>query len=183
MGGVWPGVADWVRARNGADRRVVLMDGGSGAGKTSLATRLADELGAQLVSLDAVYPGWHGLAAAQRLVPSIIAGKGHPIWDWQADRPVEGGWVDVPFARDLVIEGCGALTPDSAALASATIWCELDAETRKRRALDRDGDAFAPWWDTWADQEHLHWRAHRPWELAHLVLPMGLASGSPTVDA
>ena len=177
---MWPGVADWVRARGPlGTRRVVLIDGGSGAGKTSLATRLADELDAQLVSLDDVYPGWHGLAEAQRMVPGILTGRGHPTWDWERGRPIDGGWVDVPLDRDLVVEGCGSLTPQSAALASATIWCELDSETRKRRALERDGDAFAPWWVTWAEQEHEHWRRHQPWRLAQLVLPMG----PPTVGA
>ncbi|MGJ6979873.1 cobalt ABC transporter [Aestuariimicrobium soli] len=169
-------MSTWVRIRSNGGRTVLLIDGGSGAGKTGLATRLADELGADLVSLDSVYPGWQGLARAQQWVPGIIAGEGHPRWDWERDRPVppdDGGWVDVPADRDLVIEGCGALTPASSRLATATIWCELDAATRKRRALARDGDAFAPWWDTWAEQEHEHWRAHRPWSLAQLVLPMG----------
>ncbi|MEO8095730.1 MAG: hypothetical protein ABI632_12485, partial [Pseudolysinimonas sp.] len=43
-------------------RPVVLIDGRSGAGKTTLARELAPLVGAQLVSLDDVYPGWDGLA-------------------------------------------------------------------------------------------------------------------------
>ncbi|CAI9405146.1 cobalt ABC transporter [Aestuariimicrobium sp. T2.26MG-19.2B] len=167
----WPGLAAWVESRRPTGgRTVAIIDGGSGAGKTSLASRLADDLGAQLVSLDAVYPGWHGLAAAQQWLPGIIAGEGHPTWDWE--HHCRSGWVDVSADGDLVIEGCGALTPASAALSTATLWCELDAHTRKRRALERDGDGFRPWWDVWADQEHDHWRRHQPWRLARLVLPM-----------
>ena len=79
-------------------RLVVLLDGGSGAGKTTLARRLHRDLEArlgttQLVSLDDVYPGWHGLAAASELVwQSILrpASPGYPGWDWARDQP--SGW-------------------------------------------------------------------------------------------
>lgn len=149
---------------------MVLIDGGSGAGKTSLAEALAVELGATLVSLDSVYPGWHGLAAAQALVPDIIAGRGHPTWDWE--RGEVNGWAQTPAEGALVVEGCGALTVENAALATATVWCQLDPGTRRHRALARDGEGFRPWWETWAAQERAHWNAHRPWSLAQLVLPM-----------
>ncbi|GAB3624689.1 hypothetical protein GCM10027418_27740 [Mariniluteicoccus endophyticus] len=63
-----------------------------------------------------------------------------------------------------------ALTPASAAYADCTVWLELDAAERKRRALARDGDAFAPWWDHWAAQEAEHWRTHDPRALADEVV-------------
>ncbi len=45
--------------------RRILIDGRSGSGKTELARAIVDDWpGAQLVRLDEVYPGWHGLAAA-----------------------------------------------------------------------------------------------------------------------
>jgi hypothetical protein len=33
------------------------------------------------------------------------------------------------------------------------VWLEVAAPVRKKRALDRDGAAFAPHWDQWAAQE------------------------------
>jgi anthranilate synthase component 1/para-aminobenzoate synthetase len=33
------------------------------------------------------------------------------------------------------------------------IWLEAAPAVRKRRALDRDGETFAPYWDSWAAQE------------------------------
>ncbi len=49
------------RARHPARPRITLVDGRSGSGKTTFATELAEREGAQLLSLDDVYPGWDGL--------------------------------------------------------------------------------------------------------------------------
>lgn len=158
-----------------SERQVVLVDGGSGSGKTTFAHALAHRMrGAgrrvQVVSLDDLYPGWHGLAAASAMVVDDVLGRGgYRRWDWHAGRPAE--WVALDPDADLVVEGCGALTPASAALATRRIWLELDAETRRRRALGRaDGDDFRPWWDIWADQEAEHWHAHQPWRLADTIM-------------
>lgn len=158
-------------------RLVVLLDGGSGAGKTTLARDLVAELSArlgrlvQLVSLDDAYPGWYGLAQASDWVWQTILrpdAPGHPTWDWVAGRPA--GWVSLDGAAPIIVEGCGALTSRSAALASTTLWYERDAATRHRLAMDRDGDGYRPWWDAWAAQEAAHWTRNQPRSLADVVL-------------
>ena len=55
-------------------------------------------------------------------------------------------------------------------MATTCLWLEMDAEERKQRALGRDGNLFAPWWDTWATQEAEHWARHDPVSLAHVVI-------------
>lgn len=157
------------------DRPVILIDGGSGAGKTSLAAEVAaawrrartDAL--QVVSLDDVYPGWHGLAAASAAVPGILAdaAPGYRRWNWTTSEPAE--WVGVDPDRPILVEGCGALTRTSAPLASCRIWLEADEGVRKHRALDRDQGGFDPYWDLWAAQERAHWSANHPWQLADLL--------------
>lgn len=153
-------------------RPVVLIDGGAGAGKTTLANRILDAwpapTGVQLVSLDDLYPGWDGLAAGSRCVPDVIRGDGYRRWDWQNARP--DGWRPLDRGGALIVEGCGALTPASRALADLAIWLELDESTRKARALARDGVVFAPHWDEWATQEAAHWGTDHPRELADLVI-------------
>lgn len=158
-------------------RPKVLIDGGSGAGKTQLARALVAELNTRLtpvtlVSLDDVYPGWSGLAAASLMVPGIVDDHrpGHPTWNWELHQ--FSGWVDLPDDGALVVEGCGAITAASRALATAAIWCDLDAATRKVRALDRDGEGFRPWWTQWAAQEAEHWRQHRPRAVADIVVDL-----------
>lgn len=160
----------------GEEIPVVLVDGGSGSGKTSFAHRLA-EAGppdTRVVSMDDFYPGWGGLAEGTRIVEEqLLVGDepGYTRWNWELNQP--GEWVPVSFGDPVIIEGCGALTPTSAGLSSFSIWLELDARTRMHRALERDGEAYRPHWGEWAGQEKVHWERHRPWTLADLVLRRG----------
>jgi uridine kinase len=150
---------------------VVLIDGGAGSGKTTLAAQLAESwpgIGPAVVSLDEFYPGWQGLAAGAMLVPEVITGDSFLTWDWTAGRP--GVVRELDRTAPLIVEGCGAITPGSRALATVSIWLEQPAHTRRERALARDGEMFAPHWDQWAAQEADHWRRNRPWELADFVL-------------
>lgn len=156
-------------------RPVILIDGRSGSGKTTLGRALAPLIpGAQLVELDDVYPGWHGLAAASLAVSeSIAAGtpRGHHRWNWSAST--RGTWRSLDPAAPLVVEGAGALSVRSAPLATLRIWVELpDAERFARVLVRGDGDTYArtPWWDIWAAQEEAHLRENRPDELADLVV-------------
>ena len=73
-------------------------------------------------------------------------------------------------AVDLIVEGCGALTPTNRRLATAGVWLDLDASQRRLRALARDGETFAPHWERWAAQERAHWAANRPADLADVVV-------------
>lgn len=164
------------RARAAGPRPVVLIDGGAGAGKSTLARSLlpllATEAGpAQLVSLDDVYPGWDGLATGARALAEEILRETDPgwwRWDWTTGRRAE--WHPVDPRRPLLVEGCGALSRATRARAALGIWLEVDAAVRKQRALARDGDVFSPHWDRWAAQEAAWRRQEPPHTLADIVL-------------
>lgn len=164
-----------------APRPVVLIDGPSGAGKSSLARALASEWPGtvQLVSLDALYPGWGGLAAGSAAVADTVLHDTRPgfiPWDWHAGRP--GVWVSLDVTLPVIIEGCGALTRANRARATFGIWVDADASSRRARALGREeDDDYATHWDEWAASEAEHWRRDRPWELADVrVSPAGFPS-------
>ena len=89
-------------------------------------------------------------------------------WDWEARRPAE--WHPVDPDAPIVIEGCGALSRANRELATFAVWIELDREERYRRAMERDGDVFAPHWDRWAVQEHAFYVRERPDLLADVIL-------------
>ncbi|MBA1835472.1 (d)CMP kinase [Corynebacterium wankanglinii] len=138
----------------------LLIDGPSGAGKTTLANHIGQALGIQVVHLDDFYPGWGGLAEGARMVADDVldpATPGYWRWDWQQNT--RGEWVPLVPGADLVIEGVGAVTEASIGRAKArgdvdTLRVIAAAETRKARALTRD-PGYAPWWDMWAQQEKL----------------------------
>jgi len=165
-----------VRGR-GIPNPVVLIDGRSGAGKSTLARLLIEcwRGPVQLVALDSLYPGWDGLDAASQIVRDQIlvpVRRGEAgvwrRWDWGRDAPAEEHRVRPD--RPLVIEGSGALTAGSAALADVTVWMDGPESARRRRALSRDGDAYRPHWERWARQEERHVARDRPDGLAQILI-------------
>ncbi|WP_377642875.1 hypothetical protein [Oryzobacter terrae] len=153
---------------------VVAVDGRSGSGKTLLGTAVAAVLDCPVVHLDHVYPGWDGLADGVGLLTTdllepVARGEvgSYRRWDWMRSRP--GRVVPVPPAGVLVVEGCGVLTPPAVDHATVRVWVDAPDDLRRRRALSRDGETYAPHWDRWAAQEDVAY-ASRPWEDADLVL-------------
>jgi len=156
--------------------RITLIDGRSGSGKTTYATELARRTGAQLLSLDDLYPGWDGLEAAEAHVLRHVLramDTGEPprwrAWNWADARP--GAWHELDPQRPLIIEGCGALSPTARALADWGVWVELaDDSERRRRAIARDGEVFARNWQRWARQEERHAALHDPFGTADEIV-------------
>lgn len=162
-----------------ASNPVVVIDGRSGAGKTSLTARLIRSwplrTPVQLLALDSVYPGWGGLEqGAETAREAVLVPHGRGLlgtwrrWDWERDEEAEAHAVDP--ALGLVVEGCGALTAASARLADVTVWVDGPPESRRTRALARDGDGFRGHWDMWAAQEDAHMARHSPQTLADIAI-------------
>ena len=154
---------------------VIAVDGRSGAGKTSLAAALRAELGAPVVALEDLYGGWDGLERGVNLLVSEVleplsAGRAArvPRYDWGA-----AAWGS-PWALEppgvLIVEGAGAGARRAGAYESVLVWIEGPASVRKRRALDRDGETFAPHWDMWAAQEDAMLARERTPERADIVV-------------
>lgn len=161
-----------IDASSGSSRPVVLIDGRSGSGKTTIAAELvADWPQAQLVRLDDIYPGWDGLEQAVTAVVHDVLAPVRPrwrAWDWARSTP--GLWHPLDPHRPLIVEGVGALSSSSRALATFAVWVDADAATRRHRAIQRDGDAYAPHWERWAAQEDAFIAREHPESLADLVL-------------
>jgi uridine kinase len=168
-------VGDLARRLTEAGARTVLIDGRSGAGKTTLADQLRRSWDAStVVALDDIYPGWDGLAwAVEHLRVALLEPRaaGRPgrwrRWDWATGAPA--GLHTVAPDRRLIVEGVGALTPAHRALADLGIWVDARDADRKRRALMRDGGTFEPHWDRWAAQEEAFIATHDPRSVADWI--------------
>ena len=160
---------------------LVAVDGRSGSGKSTFAdavvSRLWQALGSTeavtLLRMDAVYPGWDGLESAVRtlqedLLPNLAAGREatYRSWLWTRGRP--GPPRTVRPASLVVVEGVGSgVCPE---LLDLLVWVHAADDVRHRRAMARDGDTYAPHWDTWAAQEERHLAAHATRDLADVLV-------------
>lgn len=161
---------------------VVLIDGRSGAGKTTLARLVAERWPLtgrpQLIAMDSLYPGWDGLdAGVERALDDILRPHGRGRigtwrrWDWVRGQDAESHAVDP--ALGVILEGCGTITPQTSRIADVRVWVESPDAVRKHRALRRDGDTFRPHWERWAAQEQVHLDRDDPRGLANVqvVIP------------
>lgn len=162
-----------------AGNPVVLIDGGSGAGKSSLAAMLVRRWPVrghvQLIALDSLYPGWDGLDdGADRAREWILKPHGRGYlgtwrrWDWEAQAEAESHAVDPSLG--VIVEGSGILRESTAGLADVRIWVESAESSRKERALARDGDTYRPHWERWAAQERRHVERDDPRALATRIV-------------
>ncbi len=137
---------------------VVAVDGHSGSGKTTLAAAVAAALGADVVHLDQVYPGWDGLAESVDILATCVLqplaeGRraAYRRWDWS-----RGEWAEehvVLPAPFLVVDGCGSSALPAGRYAAVRVFLDADPTLRRARGLARDGEAYAPHWERWAVQE------------------------------
>ncbi len=156
--------------------RVVAIDGPAGSGKTTLAAQLTAQLdGATVLNMDSLYPGWDGLAqGAERLVSDLLAplAAGQPAvissWNWIEGR--QGPAVTLAATELLIVDGCGSGTRAAAPMLSLLIWMDGDPAERRRRAIARDGEMFAPQWERWAAQEQQLFARERPHQRADLII-------------
>ena len=154
---------------------VVAIDGPSGAGKTNLARALAPQLGAQILHLDHIYRGWHGLAdapptVARDVLEPIARGEAGrtPRWEWGADEP--GADIVIEPGGILILDGCGSGSRTIRPFLSHLIWLDAPADVRRARAMARDGETYEKWWDTWAEQERELFTTERTADAADLRL-------------
>lgn len=159
--------------------RLVLVDGPSGAGKTTLAAAVAAAAAArgvasQVVHLDAMYDGWDGLPA----IGSQLAGLLAPLtegrngtyrrYDWAAGR--YAGTEAVAPVDLLVVEGVGAAAGAVAHLGTVLVWIDAPRDLRRRRGVERDGPTFEAVWERWEASESEAFARDRGRERADLVL-------------
>ncbi len=140
---------------------VILIDGHSGVGKTTLSLEMARSLDATVVHLDNVYPGWGGLVEGRdRVIDGVLrplrTGDSGSVatWDWELNAPGEN--LIVTPAPVVIIEGCGISTPESRRLADTVIWVEASSHIRAARIEQRDGPAYRALFHAWERDVNAH---------------------------
>jgi uridine kinase len=170
-------VLDLVRSRPATlgRGRLVSIDGPAGAGKTTLAqevSTLAPD--AVTVHMDDLYEGWNGLPDVSRQLAGLLRPLAERLpgsyrrYDWEAAAWAET--VTVEPTDLLVLEGVGSGCRMQDDLIGVLVWVEAPYDQRMRRGIERDGEAFAPHWQAWAEAEKRLFAQHRTRQRADLVV-------------
>jgi hypothetical protein len=127
------------------------------------------------VSLEYLYGGWDGL---ERGIDLLVTEVLEPLADGREALVPRYDWLERSWGQPwrlavpetLIIEGAGAGAIRAARYESVLVWMEAPRHVRKKRALSRDGEAYAPFWDAWAAQEEAMLARERTPERAHLIV-------------
>jgi uridine kinase len=166
-------VVERVRATT-RGRTVVLVDGPSAAGKSTLAGEIAYELNAQLLPMTAFRPGPGGLEVASSVIAgSVLADESPGYHRWDAETGQLAEWHKVNPKRHLVIEGAGALSAANRERASFGVWVHLPFEERRLRQFQRDGVHDPELWEYCTLQERAFFQRERPDQLADVIYDSG----------
>lgn len=144
--------------------RLIAVDGHAGAGKTTLAARLAEALGgAPVIHTDDLATHEEPFAWTTRLAEQVLApfarGRGavHAVYDWTARA--FAGEREVPAAPVVLLEGVGTGRADLRPYLTLLLWLEVDPATARARGMRRDGAELARFWTGWTREEDAHFAA------------------------
>jgi uridine kinase len=161
------------RAPPGVKTRIVAIDGPGGAGKSSLADRLANELDAPVVRTDD-FASWENPVdwwpeLVERALKPLAAGdpaRYRPSsWGGEEREPVEIVPADI-----VILEGVTASRQAFRPYLAYSIWIETPPELRLKRGLERDGEQARSQWKDWMEAEDRYVERERPADRADCVL-------------
>jgi uridine kinase len=161
---------------DGMSTRIIAVDGLGGAGKSSFAARLADELGGAQVLHTDDFASWEN---PTDWWPRLLEEALEPLSRNQSARyrrtdwgnPDHQEWGEVTPAEFAILEGVTATREALRPFLTYSIWIETPGELRLRRGLERDGEEARSQWEEWIAKEEDYMRRERPQERADLVLP------------
>jgi uridine kinase len=180
-------IVQWMTRQPVRRTLLVGIDGGGGAGKSTLAATVAEvavgvvNRSVSIVHLDDFYlPSrqrppieLHGidvdLARLRRqVIDPLRAGRiaRYQRYDWPTDALAE--WYEVSPLQTVILEGVGAAAESLRDGLDLIVWIDCPADVRLRRGLARDGEqARAVWSAKWLPTEEQYVASQHPDEAAH----------------
>ena len=155
--------------------RIVAIDGCGGAGKSTLATKLANILDNCPVIHTDDFASWdHPLDWYPRVIEQVLEPLRHnhvahfQKFDWQANQL--GQWETVKPCSVVILEGVSSSRSEFRSYLSFAIYIETNRDLRLKRGLERDGEAALPLWQQWMAEEDEYVLRDRPQEYADIVI-------------
>ena len=155
--------------------RIVAIDGCGGAGKSTLATKLANIFGNCPVIHTDDFASWdHPLDRYPWGVEQVLEPLRHnqvahfQKFDWQANQL--GQWEILEPCNVVILEGVSASRSEFRRYLSFSIYIHTDRELRLKRGIERDGEEILPLWQEWMAEEDEYVLRDQPQKYADLVL-------------
>jgi uridine kinase len=163
------GLCDRIRRAeipSGLATRIVGIDGLGGSGKTTLATRLSQRLGANTLHTDYFASWQHPFDWYPRLIVEALsplaAGDNarFQCTDWESG--LLGPWVHLSSTPIIVLEGVSATRRALRPLLAYRIWIDAARDVRVARGMERDGAEMRRRWEAWMRAEDRYMSSERP---------------------
>lgn len=170
---------------------IVALDGRSGTGKSTLATWIAERLGAIRIDQDDFYSGgdiddWRRLTPQQKadrvidwrrvrreVLEPLRAGK-PARWmpfDWDTMAGLAPEPITVPPSKIAILDGAYSTRPELSDLIDLSILVTLPDTVRRMRLQQREGEALASEWHVvWDEAEDFYFGSVRLPQAFDLVI-------------
>ncbi len=136
---------------------IVAIDGFGGAGKSTLAARVAERLDAVVVQTDDFASWDNPLDWWPRLLEQVLVPLSHDEparyqrYDWDARELAE--WIEVAPGGIVIVEGVSSSRAAFRPFLSLAIWVDAPSDLRLARGLERDGVDMRDQWIEWMSAE------------------------------
>jgi uridine kinase len=120
--------------------------------------------------------GWDRDRFLQQVRDPLLAGwtARYQRWDFQRDEGAD--WVEVHPGAPVVVEGVSSTDVRLGIGWDVTLWVDVPADERFRRALARDGEALRErWLYDWIPSEDAYEREQRPQDRVDVIVDPSLA--------
>lgn len=154
--------------RRNSFTRIIAIDGPAGAGKTTLANRVAGsfpENPVSIIHMDDLYAGWDDALTPtltrtleQNIAKPASQGKAieYRKFDWLAKS--FGDFVKLPLPSLLILEGVGSGQKEIRKYLDQLIWIDIESEIGLNRVLQRDGEYLEIEMRIWQMRESEHFK-------------------------
>jgi uridine kinase len=162
-------------------QRIIAIDGGGGAGKTTFASYLQQAIpGSVVVKIDDFYK------PPQLRTPLLSTKIINPNFDWDRLRTsvleavkenrdiryqlydfkagnLSGKFISIPFDATIIVEGVWSLQKAFLDFYDYRIWLEAPSDVRMERGVARDGEEFRKVWEEeWIPIDDSYKEIHKP---------------------
>lgn len=161
-----------IRQKNQA---VLVIDGMSGAGKSSFAQLLSEKYQAAIVHMDHFFlppdlrseerlaqPGGniHYERFREEALPAILQRKSFSYRRFDCHRMDYVEMLEIPAAKLLIVEGAYAMHPEFGHYFDMALFMDVEEETQLQRIKERSGEeALAQFKERWIPFENAYFKA------------------------